>query len=195
MAIDAGKWTSDWAVGREILAAYQDARHKDLCLICLGDPATPSGFLVEPVGEALAEYHPRVFGTLDEPVHAGNIREAWARHGELWRASFTVVAAPRAAGEEEIGLIVPSRAGYVFPGQPDLPPLGDIVLYATVFLEGMEDAGVPANPHLERRARRAADMIVDGVLRFFHKIQYDHTAYRRPRRRGQSGSSDSGRQR
>jgi len=183
VAIDAGKWTSDWAIGREIYAAYQDSRKKELAIICFGDPATPGGFLVRPVGEELADYHPNVFGTLDAPVHAGNLAELWARHGELWRASFLIVIAPRGGPAEHIGFIVPSRAALALPGLPaDVPPLGDIVLYATVFLEGMEEAGVPANPHLERRAHQAAHMIVDGVLRFFHRIHYDHTLYRRPGR-------------
>ena len=44
MTIDAGKWTSDWYVGREIFAAYEDSRKDDLCIICLGDPATPGGY-------------------------------------------------------------------------------------------------------------------------------------------------------
>ena len=60
-----------------------------------------------------------------------------------------------------------------------LPELGDIVLYATVFFAGLEDAGVPANPHLEKRAAQAANVVVDGVLRFFHKIGYDHTLFQR----------------
>jgi len=183
MAIDAGKWTSDWAIGREIHTAYQDSGKQDLAIICFGDPATPGGFLVRPVGEELAEYHPNVFGTLEEPVHSGNLREMWARYGEKWQSSFVIVLAPRGGAPERIGFIVPSRAALVLPGLPsDVPPLGDIVFYATVFLEGMEDAGVPVNRHLERRAHQAANMLVDGVLRFFHRINYDHTLYQRPPR-------------
>jgi len=188
VAIDAGKWTSDFAIGREIFAAYQDSRKKELAIVCIGDPAAPSGFLVRPVGEELADYHPNVFGTLDAPVHPGNMADAWARYGERWASSFVIAIAPRSGPPESIGFIVPSRAALALPDlPPGLPPLGDIVLYATVFLEGMEDAGVPANPHLERRAHQAAHMLVDGVLRFFHKINYDHTLYQRPTR-GQAAS-------
>ncbi|MFS8543950.1 MAG: DUF1256 domain-containing protein [Limnochordales bacterium] len=184
MAIDASKWTSDWAIGREIFTAYQDSRKKDLAILCFGDPEKPSGFLVEPVGEALAEYHPHVFGTLEAPLHTGNLAQRWAEHGQQWANSFLIVIAPKAGPEEAIGYVVPSRAPLALPDLPaGVPPLGDVVLYATVFLEGMEELGVPANPHLERRSHRAAHMIVDGVLRFFHKIQYDHILYRRPGRR------------
>lgn len=180
MTIDAGKWTSDWYVGREIFTAYDDNRKENLCIICLGDPGTPGGYLVKPVGEALAEYHPNVFGTLDEPVHEGNLAERWADHGPLWRSSFQIVIAPKGGDDDDIGFIVPSRAPWV-PKQPipDVPPLGHIVLYPTVFFEGLEEAGVPANPHLERRAAQAAHVVVDGVLRFFHKIEYDHTRFTR----------------
>ena len=183
MAIDTGKWTADWAIGREIFNAYQDSRKKELVILCFGDPTTPGGFLVRPVGEELAEYHPNVFGTLEAPVHANNIADMWAKHGDLWRNSFLIAIAPKGGLPENIGFVVPSRAALALPGLPsDIPPTGDIVLYATVFLEGMEEAGVPVNRHLERRAHQAAHMIVDGVLRFFHKINYDHTRYRRPRK-------------
>ena len=92
MSIDAGKWTSDWYVAREIYAAYEDSRKDELCIICIGDPATPGGYLVKPVGEALAEYHPNVFGTLDRPVHEGNWLERWAEHGETYTSNrFTVL--------------------------------------------------------------------------------------------------------
>ncbi|MFS8524102.1 MAG: DUF1256 domain-containing protein [Limnochordales bacterium] len=178
MSIDAGKWTSDWYVAREIYAAYEDSRKDELCIICIGDPATPGGYLVKPVGEALAEYHPNVFGTLDRPVHEGNWLERWAEHGETWRSCFQIVIAPRGGDDNDIGFIVPSRAPWVPKTLgPDAPQLGHIVLYATVFFAGLEEAGVPANPHLEKRAAKAADVVVDGVLRFFHKIGYDHTQY------------------
>jgi len=180
MTIDAGKWTSDWYVAREIAAAYQDSRKTELCIICLGDPATPGGYLVRPVGDALAEYHPEVYGTSRAPVHEGNLAECWATWGPRWRERFQIVVVPRGGEDEDIGFIVPTRSPWT-PRQPmpGVPPLGDIVLQATVFFAGMEDAGVPANPHLARRAAKAADVVVDGILRFFHKIGYDHTAFRR----------------
>ncbi len=180
MSIDAGKWTSDWYVAREIHAAYEDSRKENLCIICLGDPATPGGYLVEPVGEALAEYHPNVFGTLGKPVHEGNLAQRWAEHGELWRSCFQIVIAPRGGDDDDIGFIVPSRAPWTpsNPGSEGIQ-LGHIVLYATIFFAGLEAAGVPANPHLEKRAAKAADVVVDGVLRFLHKIEYDHTRFRR----------------
>src|SRR5690606_41763125 len=81
-----------------------------LCIICIGDPATPGGYLVKPVGEALAEYHPNVFGTLDRPVHEGNWLERWAEHGETWRSCFQIVIAPRGGDDNDIGFLVPSRA-------------------------------------------------------------------------------------
>lgn len=179
MAIDAGKWTSDWYVARDIAAAYQDSRRAELCIICLGDPATPGGYLVKPVGDALAEYHPEVYGTTQAPVHEGNLAERWAQWGARWRERFQIVVAPRGGDDEEIGYIVTSRSPWR-PGTAvaGVPELGHIVLYATVFFAGMEEAGVPANPHLERRAARAADVVVDGILRFFHKIGYDHTTFR-----------------
>lgn len=179
MSIDATKWTSDWAVGREIAGAYEDSGRDDFCLVCIGDPSTPSGFLVEPVGEALAEYHPDVFGTVADPVYGGNLEEQWEKYGALWRSRFTVVLAPKGGAAEEIGTIRPSRMGWTF--EEGGPVLGHMTLYATVFFAGMEEAGVPANPHLERRARQAADTLVDGVLRFFHRINYDHTAYEQSR--------------
>lgn len=187
MSIDATKWTSDWAVGREIAAAYEDSGRDGFCLVCIGDPATPSGFLVEPVGDELARYHPDVFGTSSNPVHRGNLAEQWEKHGAIWRSRFTVVLAPKGGLAEEIGMIVPTRIGWV----PEAPagwmsgeggaPLGHMTLYATVFFTGMEEAGVPANPHLERRARQAANTLVDGVLRFFHRVHYDHTEYEQSR--------------
>lgn len=184
MSIDATKWTSDWYIGREIFAAYEDSRHKDLCILCIGDPETPAGFLVEPVGQQLAKYHPNVFGTLTEPVHPGNLADKLAEHGAFWRSRFLLIIAPKGGLAEEIGLIVPSRSPWIPPDESRVPPLGNMVLYATVFFDGMEDAGVPANPHLERRAHQAAHVIVDGVLRFFHKIEYDHTAFEQARQDG-----------
>lgn len=177
MSIDAGKWTSDWYIGREIFAAYEDSGKDELCIVCIGDPDKPSGFLVEPVGEHLAKYHPNVFGTLERPVHSGNLADLVAEHGARWRSSFLLVIAPKGGLAEEIGFIVPSRTPWVPPEDVGVTPVGNMVLYATVFFDGMEDAGVPANPHLERRAGQAANVIVDGVLRFFHKIEYDHTRF------------------
>lgn len=182
MSIDTAKWTSDWAIGREITAAYEDSRQEQFCIVCIGDPSTPSGFLVEPVGDELSKYHPYVFGTTTAPVHAGNLAEQMETHGALWRSSFLLVLAPKGGLAEEIGMIVPSRMGWA--ADADVPPVGNMTLYTTIFFEGMEEAGVPANPHLERRALQAAHMLVDGVLRFFHRIEYDHTAY--GQRRGQS---------
>lgn len=181
MAIDAQKWTSDWQIGREIHTAYEDSRRTELCIICPGHPRRADGFLLEPVGEALAEYHPHVFGTPENPVHAGNLAAVWAEHGELWESAFVLVIAPRGSGDEDIGFVVPSRAPWMpRPAVSSVPHLGHLVLYANVFFAGMEDAGVPANPHLERRAHEAAHVIVDGVLRFFHKINYDHTRHASP---------------
>lgn len=179
MSIDAGKWTSDWYIGREIFAAYEDSRQEELCIVCIGDPTTPAGFLVQPVGDELAKYHPNVFGTSAAPVHEGNLVEQLAEHGAFWRSRFLLVIAPKGGLAEEIGTIVPSRAAWVPPGESGVTPLGNMVLYATLFFDDMEEAGVPANPHLERRAHQAAHAIVDGVLRFFHKIEYDHTAFER----------------
>lgn len=180
MAIDAGKWTSDWYVAREIAAAYADSRKDELCIICIGDPERPGGYLVEPVGDALAEYHPNVYGTSSAPVHEGNLAAWWAAHGPTVRNCFQIVVAPRGGDDDDIGFITPSRAPWM-PKEavPGAPELGDIVLYATVFFAGLEDAGVPANPHLEKRAAQAANVVVDGVLRFFHKIGYDHTLFQR----------------
>ena len=177
MSIDAGKWTSDWYVAREIHAAYEDSRKENLCIICLGDPATPGGYLVEPVGEALAEYHPNVFGTLGKPVHEGNLAQRWAEHGELWRSCFES-SSHRVVGTTTISdssCPAGHRGRYSNPGSEGIQ-LGHIVLYATIFFAGLEAAGVPANPHLEKRAAKAADVVVDGVLRFLHKIEYDRHA-------------------
>ena len=95
MAIDAGKWTSDWYVAREIAAAYADSRKDELCIICIGDPERPGGYLVEPVGDALAEYHPNVYGTSSAPVHEGNLAAWWAAHGPTVRNCFQIVVVPR----------------------------------------------------------------------------------------------------
>lgn len=179
MTIDSSKWTSDWAVGREIAGAFADSGHEEFCILCIGDASAPSGFLVEPVGDALAKYHPDVFGTSRAPLHAGNFSEQLQRHGPLWRSRFTLVIAPKGGLAAEIGMIVPSRMGWTTPD--GTATIGDMTLHATIFFTGMEDAGVPANPHLERRAHQAAHMLVDGVLRFFHRIEYDHTEFEQQR--------------
>ncbi|QGT99552.1 hypothetical protein SYNTR_0959 [Candidatus Syntrophocurvum alkaliphilum] len=75
-----------------------------------------------------------VYGTLDHPIHAGNIREELEKIRSLHKNNLEIAIDASVGGSEEIG-VIQIREGSLFPGRAlakRLPTVGDIAITGTV---------------------------------------------------------------
>lgn len=165
----------DPAGSRRLSAALRDALIRagrgPLVVVCIGTDRSTGDALGPLTGcELLARGYPPelVFGTLDEPVHAGNLSEALVRV-QLGYPGATVLAVDACLGSpENVGSISLSD-GPVRPGagvSKNLPPVGQLSLTGVVNVAGFMEYFVLQNTRLSlvvRMARAIAQAIVDAI--------------------------------
>ncbi len=141
---------------------------KDLVCLCIGSDRIAGDSLGPLVGGTLAESqreHFHVYGTLEHPVHAMNLKEALAEIS-LCHPRALILAVDASLGCNSHQHHITVGAGSIRPGAgagKDLPPVGD--LFITGIVSSFEK-----NSHRElqsvdfSRILRMADTISRGIL-------------------------------
>ncbi len=166
---------SSW-LAREIAASLSEplgARCQPLTVVCIGTDRSTGDALGPLVGTRLAEWrcardHIRVVGTLDEPVHAGNLRGAIEALGLAGPRAGHVLAVDACLGRVgSIGYITVGE-GPLKPGagvNKELPPIGDAYITGVVNVGGFMEYLVLQNTRLSL-VIKMADAIARGVVTY-----------------------------
>jgi len=148
------------------LAATADA----LVVLCIGTDRSIGDALGPLIGSALQDCPGpvKVLGTLDEPVHAGNLACTVEQVQAAYRRPFIIAVDACLGREESVGTLTVGR-GTLRPGagvNKTLPPVGDIFLHGVVNVGGFMEYFVLQNTRLGfvyRMARVAAAGIQVGL--------------------------------
>lgn len=141
-------------------------------VICIGTDRSTGDALGPITGcELIARGYPadRVYGTLEEPVHAGNLREAIVR-AEQAHPHSPVLAIDACLGTPENVGSISLAEGPVRPGagvNKDLPAVGDFSLTGVVNIAGFMEYFILQNTRLSlvvRMARVIADAVAEACL-------------------------------
>lgn len=166
---------SAW-LAREIAACLSDtlgARCRPLTVVCIGTDRSTGDALGPLVGTRLAEWRSvrdriHVVGTLDEPVHAGNLRSAIESLGLAKPGVGHVLAIDACLGRVgSIGYITVGE-GPLKPGagvNKELPPIGDAYITGVVNVGGFMEYLVLQNTRLSL-VIKMADAIARGVVAY-----------------------------
>lgn len=142
-----------------------------LVVVCIGTDRSTGDALGPLTGcELLARGYPPelVFGTLDEPVHAGNLGEALVRVGSAYPGAVVLAVDACLGSPENVGSISLAD-GPVRPGagvNKSLPPVGQLSLTGVVNVAGFMEYFVLQNTRLSLVVRMAgviAQAIVEAV--------------------------------
>jgi putative sporulation protein YyaC len=141
--------------------------------VCVGTDRSTGDCLGPLIGSKLAEWefvrhHVRVLGTLESPVHAGNLEEVLSRLSEGRARLGRVLAVDACLGRlASVGYITLAE-GPLRPGtgvNKNLPPVGDLHITGIVNVGGFMEYLVLQNTRL-CLVMRMAEVISRGILRF-----------------------------
>ena len=166
---------SAW-LAHEIAASLSDplgVRSQPLTVVCIGTDRSTGDALGPLVGSRLTEWRSvrdriRVVGTLDEPVHAGNLRGAIQALGLARPGAGHVLAVDACLGRmDNIGYITVGE-GPLKPGagvNKELPQVGDAYITGVVNVGGFMEYLVLQNTRLSL-VIKMADAIARGVVTY-----------------------------
>ncbi|MBP7164392.1 MAG: spore protease YyaC [Firmicutes bacterium] len=166
---------SAW-LAHEIAASLSDplgVRSQPLTVVCIGTDRSTGDALGPLVGSRLTEWRSvrdriRVVGTLDEPVHAGNLRGAIQALGLARPGAGHVLAVDACLGRVgSIGYITVGE-GPLKPGagvNKELPQVGDAYITGVVNVGGFMEYLVLQNTRLSL-VIKMADAIARGVVTY-----------------------------
>lgn len=140
---------------------------RGVVIVCIGTDRSTGDALGPLTGHrlrALVPSHAPVFGTLEDPVHAGNLPEKMAEIGRRY-AGHVVVAIDACLGSlENVGTICVGQ-GALRPGagvNKVLPPVGDVHVTGVVNVGGFMEYFVLQNTRLHLVMKMSA-VIADGL--------------------------------
>lgn len=122
-------------------------------IVCIGTDRSTGDSLGPLVGTSLARYKShlfRIYGTLDEPIHAVNLQETISSINELFHQPFIIGIDACLGQSSSIGCIQVAD-GPLKPGagvNKQLPPIGDIHLTGIVNVGGFMEYFVLQNTRL-----------------------------------------------
>ena len=163
-------------LAKEIAGSLGDplaARCQPLTVVCIGTDRSTGDALGPLVGTRLAELRSvrdrvRIVGTLDEPVHAGNLRSSVEALGLTRPGAGHVLAIDACLGRVgSIGYITVGE-GPLKPGagvNKELPPIGDAYITGVVNVGGFMEYLVLQNTRLSL-VIRMAEAIARGVMAY-----------------------------
>lgn len=200
--INAGHWTADFQLARAFWEAYQEGPTADVHVVCLGDPDEPLDGTALEIAAELARYHPNVYGTPARPVTRENLRHVAETHLDEWANGFLIAVAAtwdaEAAAQVQVVAGEPLERGVQPPdwhrlrkpvddGREEAPEEEAWILYPDVAVLPVVARPTPEGalaPVAEKLRRKCRDAVIDGILRFYFKMGYDHTRYTGRRGRG-----------
>lgn len=151
------------------LQGYGVKGDAEVVIVCIGTDRSTGDCLGPLVGTKMAassDHHFKVFGTLDEPVHASNMKERLAeiqsRHPDA-----LIVAVDACLGHLENVGCVNIGDGSLLPGagvNKSLPAVGQLHITGVVNVGGFMEFMVLQNTRLNL-VMRLANLIADGLLK------------------------------
>ena len=157
-------------LGWEITGRLQElvvGRDRPIVLLGVGTDRSTGDCLGPLVGSRLAALRQRLFavyGTLDEPVHAGNLREKISDIYRRFHNPFIIAVDACLGQAESIGYINIGN-GALKPGagvHKNLPPVGHLHITGVVNVGGFMEYVILQNTRLNL-VMRMADVIVEGL--------------------------------
>lgn len=157
-------------LGWEVTSRLRESgitRERGVILVCIGTDRSTGDCLGPLVGSRLAALQQNfftVYGTLDDPVHAGNLRAKLCEIYRQFRNPF-IIAVDACLGQvDHIGYINIGN-GALKPGagvHKSLPPVGHIHITGVVNVGGFMEYVILQNTRLNL-VMRMAEVIVEGL--------------------------------
>jgi len=146
--------------------------------MCIGTDRSTGDALGPLVGERLCKVikHAKVFGNLEEPVHAVNLEKVMHNVRDIYKNPFIIAVDASLGSSENVGTIK-IAPGPLRPGagvNKDLPPVGNFHITGVVNVGGFMEYLVLQNTRLFT-VMRMVDIIslgiLDGLELFFGKAK------------------------
>ncbi len=161
---------------------YIDNR-KPVIVLCIGTDRSTGDCLGPLVGYKLSAMnvhdHFLIYGTLDEPVHAKNLKEILKEIQQRYTNSFVVAVDASLGSIEKIGYITIAK-GPLRPGagvKKTLPCVGDMHISGVVNFGGFMEYFILQNTRLNL-VMKMAGIISSGLYYSFRKSLHEHSAVR-----------------
>ncbi|MEW6727712.1 MAG: spore protease YyaC [Bacillota bacterium] len=144
--------------------------NRPVILLCIGTDRSTGDSLGPLVGTRLSQYRPnpfKVYGTLEQPVHATNLHETLDRIRAAHPESFIIAIDACLGCIENVGTVALGD-GALKPGtgvKKDLPEVGDVHVTGVVNVGGFLEYLVLQNTRLNL-VMRLANIIVSGLKQF-----------------------------
>lgn len=148
------------------LESYKISQNRPVILLCIGTDRSTGDCLGPLVGTKMlssGQKFFKVYGTLDKPVHANNLKETLKEIQENFKDPFIIAVDACLGSLENVGCITIGD-GSLQPGagvNKNLPPVGHIHITGIVNVGGFMEYLVLQNTRLNL-VMRMADMIVKG---------------------------------
>ncbi|GAB6927963.1 spore protease YyaC [Paenibacillus sp. JCM 10914] len=158
------------AIIHRLLFHLSDAttQHRPLVIVCIGTDRSTGDCLGPLVGTSLARYNSSLFhlyGTLDEPVHAMNLKDTLNIINEKFENPF-VIGIDACLGQSTSVGSIQVADGPLKPGagvHKELPPVGDIHVTGIVNVGGFMEYFVLQNTRLSL-VMRLSDIIATCIF-------------------------------
>jgi putative sporulation protein YyaC len=143
------------------------ARERPKILLCIGTDRSTGDCLGPLVGSKISEKQQDffiIYGTLDNPVHASNLKEVLDEINLLYREPFIIAVDACLGKHENIGCVTIGN-GSLLPGasvNKELPPVGHIHITGIVNMGGFMEYFVLQNTRLNL-VMKIADVIAGGL--------------------------------
>lgn len=147
-------------------------------LLCIGTDRSTGDCLGPLVGskiESMQQDFFAVFGTLEKPVHASNLKETLEEINNLYQDPFIIAIDACLGRIENVGCIQLGD-GSLLPGagvNKDLPPVGQIHITGIVNVGGYMEYMILQNTRLNL-VMRLADVIVGGLSRAIREFTQEN---------------------
>ncbi|GER70028.1 hypothetical protein BpJC7_13310 [Weizmannia acidilactici] len=166
-------------ISNQILSALPKSTGRDFVIVCIGTDRSTGDSLGPLTGTFLKEKAMKcfkVYGTLDNPIHALNLEEKIEMIYEKHRYPFVIAVDACLGKMKSVGMIQISD-GPVKPGagvKKDLPPVGDIHITGIVNISGFMEFTVLQNTRLNL-VLKMAKLIAAGISRANLHLQYQNS--------------------
>lgn len=164
----------------DYLKQYYQLPYNELVFLCIGTDRSTGDSLGPLIGYKLSNYitrYPNVYlwGTLDDPVHAKNLKEKIAQIHEFYERPFIIAIDACLGKTERIGYVKVGN-GPLKPGagvNKELPSVGDIHITGIVNLCGYMEYLVLQNTRLSL-VMKMAETIAEGIKFSLWKLKTHH---------------------
>lgn len=165
------------------LVRNQSFANRTIVFLCIGSDRATGDCLGPIIGYKLEKqpyFHYKVYGTLEEPVHAKNLQETIATIYKTYKDAFIIAIDASLGQSNHVGYITVGE-GPLKPGagvDKDLPFVGDVFITGIVNFSGMLDHMLLQTTRLNV-VMSLADYICLGINFCCHQLEKEHLTYTR----------------